>query len=157
MSEHIATIEWTRAADAPFVDRKYSRVHTWTFDGGAVVHGSSSPGSVRPPLSDPSAVDPEEGFVASISSCHMLWFLAIAAKAGFVVDSYRDEATGTLGRDGAGKISITTVTLRPAVKFDGTRKPSEEEFATMHHSAHEECFIANSVKSETLCEPLMVE
>ena len=155
MSEHSATVEWNRSADAEFTDKKYSRAHTWTFDGGAVICGSSSPSAVPLPYSDAAGVDPEEAFVASISSCHMLWFLAIAAKAGFGVDAYRDESIGTLGRAG-GKVSMTRVTLRPHVKFRGERTPSADEFTRMHHEAHAECFIANSVKTEIVCEPVIL-
>jgi organic hydroperoxide reductase OsmC/OhrA len=147
MSEHTATITWRRDG-APFTDRKYSRAHRWAFDGGLEVPGSSSPHNVRVPLSDPAAVDPEEAFVASLSSCHMLWFLDIAARRGFVVDSYEDAAVGVLGKDAAGKLAMTTVTLRPVVTFAGERRPTEAELDAMHHEAHEVCFIASSVKTD---------
>ncbi len=152
MSEHVAEVVWERG-DAPFLDQRYSRRHALRFDGGAVWAGSSSPQVVPAPMSDPSAVDPEEGFVASISSCHMLWFLSIAAKHGFVVDHYRDRAIGLMGKDAHGRLAITRVTLKPEVRFAGTQEPDEVEVAAMHHEAHESCFIANSVKTEIRCEP----
>jgi organic hydroperoxide reductase OsmC/OhrA len=152
MSEHVAEVVWERG-DAPFLDQRYSRRHELRFDGGAQWAGSSSPQVVPAPMSDPSAVDPEEAFVASISSCHMLWFLSIAAKHGFVVDHYRDRAVGLMGKDAHGRLAITRVTLRPDVRFAGTQEPDEVEVAAMHHEAHESCFIANSVKTEVRCEP----
>ena len=152
MAEHTATIEWQRG-DARFVDNRYSRAHTWAFDGGARVPGSASPHVVRPPLSDPAAVDPEEAFVASHSSCHMLWFLSIAAGKGYCVDRYTDAATGTLARNARGRMAMTRLVLRPRVEFGGDKRPSGEDIATMHHEAHEACFIANSVTTEVACEP----
>jgi organic hydroperoxide reductase OsmC/OhrA len=152
MSDHTATIEWSRG-DAAFTDKRYSRAHTWRFDGGTVVPGSSSPHSVPLPWSDPGAVDPEEAFVASVSSCHMLWFLSIAAQRGFRVDSYRDEAVGTMAPDAEGRVAITRVLLRPAVAFSGDRLPDRATCEAMHHAAHDACFIANSVRSQIVCEP----
>lgn len=151
MSEYIATISWQRNG-AVFTDNKYSRVHQWKFDGGVTVPGSSSPHVVRLPFSDPSAVDPEEAFVASLSSCHMLTFLYIAAKRGFVVDSYEDQALGVMAKNGVGKLAMTVVTLRPKIVFSG-REPTSEESDSMHHQAHEECFIASSVNTDVRCEP----
>ena len=151
MSEHVATVDWSRD-DQPFVDNRYSRAHDWTFDGGAVVRGSSAPSSVATPMSDPAAVDPEEAFVAALSSCHMLFFLAFAAKAGFVVDHYRDEAVGVLARDDRGKTSMTVVTLRPAASFSGVG-PEAGALAALHHKAHEACYIAQSVRTEVRVEP----
>lgn len=154
MSEHLytATTVWQRG-DQPFIDRRYSRRHDVHFDGGHMMPASSSPLSVRAPYSDPAAVDPEEAFVASISSCHMLWFLDIACRAGWVVDGYCDEAVGVMDRNAEGRMAITRVTLRPAVRFSG-RQPTHEELDHLHHQAHEECFIANSVRSEVRCEPV---
>ena len=146
MSGHGATIEWTRG-DQAFADRKYSRAHVWTFDGGAVVPGSSSPLAVRVPFSDPAAVDPEEAMIASLSSCHMLWFLDFAARAGLVVDSYRDEAVGEMDRNAAGHGWLARVTLNPATRFVG-RQPDQAELDHLHHQAHEHCDMANSVKTE---------
>lgn len=152
MSTYAALITWQRNG-AAFTDNRYSRAHEWQFDGGCRVPASASPHIVPLPLSDASAVDPEEAFVASLSSCHMLWFLSIAAKRGFVVDSYRDEAEGVMEKCADGKLAITVVTLRPCVTFNGDRHPSAEEIDAMHHRAHEECFIARSVKAEVRCEP----
>jgi organic hydroperoxide reductase OsmC/OhrA len=152
MADYFATVEWSRGA-AAFTDKRYPRAHTWHFDGGAVVPGSSSPHSVPLPWSDPAAVDPEEAFVASVSSCHMLWFLSIAAQRGFRVDHYRDEAVGTMARNAEGRLAITRVTLRPAVAFSGSPQPAAADIAAMHHEAHDACFIANSVRSEVVCEP----
>lgn len=156
MADYQATIHWQRG-DQPFTDRRYSRRHLMHFDGGAVVPGSSSPHSVRVPYSDPAAVDPEEAFVAALSSCHMLWFLDIACRAGWLVDDYRDEAVGTMARNAEGKLAMTQVTLRPVVRFGGGRAPDAAEHARLHHEAHEECFLASSVKSDIRCEPVIVE
>lgn len=156
MSEYFASLRWHRG-DQPFSDRRYSRRHEMHFDGGAVVPASSSPHSVRVPFSDPAAVDPEESFVAALSSCHLLWFLDIACRAGWIVDDYRDDAVGVMARDERGRLAITVVTLRPAVRFGGDRRPDAAEIARLHHAAHEECFIANSVRSEVRCEPVIVE
>lgn len=123
------------------------------FDGGAEVEGSSSPHIVPVPMSDPKAVDPEEAFVASLSSCHMLWFLSVAAKRKFCVDSYRDAAEGVMENNKDGKMVMSIVTLRPAVTFSGAHLPTREQIDQLHHRAHEECFIANSVKSDIRIEP----
>lgn len=151
MSEHCAYVSWLRNA-APFTDNKYSRAHTWRFDGGAIVPGSSSPHSVRLPMSDPTAVDPEEALVAAASSCHMLYFLALSARAGFVVDTYSDAAVGVLEEIGGGKKGITRITLRPRVTFSGAQHPSEESVAQLHHEAHESCYIANSIRAAIVIE-----
>ncbi|WP_406852459.1 OsmC family protein [Brevundimonas sp. BH3] len=153
MSQHTAVIEWQRG-DQPFSDNKYSRAHNWTFDGGAVVRGSSTPSAmIPPPLSDETAVDPEEALVAAVSSCHMMFFLAYARKDGFIVDSYRDAAEGTLGKDERGKISITDIVLRPAVSWSGDKVPDAAQIADLHHRAHEACYIGNSVRSTVTVEP----
>lgn len=151
MSEYSATIEWRRSG-AVFSDNRYSRAHTWRFDGGLTVPGSSSPHVVRAPYSDPAAVDPEEAFVASVSSCHMLWFLALAEKAGLIVDSYSDEAVGVMEKNAQGKLAITRITLRPKIAFSGAKTPTTAEIDALHHKAHEECFIANSVRTEITVE-----
>jgi organic hydroperoxide reductase OsmC/OhrA len=156
MSEYTALAEWQRQPQEAFIDNHYSRRHVLRFDGGAELPGSSAISSVPLPHSDPSAVDPEEMFIASLSSCHLLWFLALAAKAGYTVDRYIDEATGTLARDARGKVSMTLVTLRPQVAFSGARRPTAAEHAALHHDAHERCYIANSVLSELRCEPTLV-
>ena len=153
MSTYTAGIRWNRGAAEKFTDNRYSRAHTLTFDGGAVVPASSSPSVVPLPLSDPKGVDPEEAFVASLASCHMLWFLSIAAKRGHVVDAYTDAASGVMERNAAGKLAMTKVTLRPQVAFSGPKIPDRAALAALHHAAHEECFIANSVKAEVVIEP----
>ena len=153
MSEYRAVIILNREG-ARFTDNRYSRGHRWLFDGGAEVPASSSPHVVPVPLSIAEAVDPEEAFVASLSSCHMLWFLSIAAKRGFVVESYRDEAVGLMAKDGSGKMAMTRVTLRPEARFSGEKRPGADEVVAIHHQAHEECFIARSVRSEVRCEPI---
>lgn len=146
MSQHTATISW-RNSGTEFLQGRFSRKHTWTFDGGATVPASSSPAVVRPPLSDPAAVDPEEAFVASISSCHMLTFLFAARKAGFQVDSYDDVAVGEMTKNERGVPFISTVTLNPHIVYGGTKIPSPEDERQLHHEAHEGCFIAQSVKT----------
>lgn len=152
MTEYLATVEWVRG-DQPFLDNKYARAHDWRFDGGAVVRGSSAPESVPVPMSDPTAVDPEEALVASASSCHMLFFLAYAARAGFVVDRYLDEAVGIMGRDERGKVAIVSVVLRPAVTFSGETRPDAAAIADLHHRSHEHCYIANSLRAQVTVEP----
>lgn len=153
MSEYQAAIVWQRGEQA-FTDNRYSRRHYWEFDGGATIAASSSPHVVAPPYSDPAAVDPEEAFVAALSSCHMLWFLSIAAKRGFRVDRYGDRAVGFMEADTAGRIVMTRVILRPEVTFSGERLPGPQDIDTMHHEAHERCFLANSVKTDVRCEPV---
>ena len=146
MGEYLATVRWQRG-DQKFSDNRYSRAHEWEFDGGVVVPGSPSPHVVPEPLSDPSAVDPEEAFVAAISSCHMLTFLSIAAKRRHVIDSYIDRAVGVLEKNEAGREAVTKVTLNPQIQFSGDQ-PSQKEIEKLHEMAHQLCFIANSVKSE---------
>ena len=146
MSRYKATIEWKGEGDE-FINNKYSRSHFWHFDGGQKIPASSSPQVIPVPFSDASAVDPEEAFTASISSCHMLWFLSIAARLGFIVNEYRDEAIGILAKDVEGKLAITEVILNPKVKFDTSTVPNQKEHEEMHHLAHDKCFIANSVKT----------
>jgi organic hydroperoxide reductase OsmC/OhrA len=153
MSTYSATILWQRNG-ALFTDQRYSRVHVMKFDGGAEVPGSSSPHTVPLPYSDAAAVDPEEAFVAALSSCHMLWFLHLAAKRGFVVESYEDRADGVMAKNAEGKVAMTLVTLRPRAEFAGERRLARADIEALHHAAHEECFIANSVKSEVRCEPV---
>ena len=153
MHEYQATISWERGdTESPL--HRYSRAHTWTFDGGLTVPASASPQIVRAPYSDPAAIDPEEAFVAALSSCHMLWFLDAAAHRGFRVTSYVDNAVGVMEKNGAGKVAITRVRLRPKATFAGEMLPTTEEIDALHRTAHEECFIANSVTSEVRCEPI---
>ena len=151
---HTALIRW-HVGDSDFLGKRYSRAHTWSFDGGAVVPASSSPHVVPVPMSDAGAVDPEEAFVAALASCHMLWFLDIASRAGFSVDSYEDAADGRMGRNAAGKLVVDVVTLRPRTRFAGARVPDAAALAALHHAAHEECFLANSVRCEIRCEPVL--
>lgn len=152
MSEYIAKVNWTRATSENYIDNKYSRAHQWSFDGGVTVQASSSPHIVPLPYSVEENVDPEEAFIASLSSCHMLFFLSVAAKKRYVVDSYIDNAVGIMEKDGDGKIAMTKVTLRPNVTFSGKRKPTLEQLEKMHHQSHEQCFLANSVKTEIVTE-----
>lgn len=153
MSHYAAETLWERK-DADFLDNRYSRRHLLRFDGGLEVPGSSSPSVVPLPMSDASALDPEEAFVSSLSSCHMLWFLTMAVKRKFRVDRYFDAATGVMEKNAEGKVAMTVVTLHPEVTFSGERQPSREELDKLHHDAHEACFIANSVKTEVRCEPV---
>ena len=149
---HTVVIRW-QVGDGDFAGRRYSRAHTWRFDGGVVVPASSSPLVVPVPLSDAAAVDPEEAFVAALSSCHMLWFLDIASRAGYLVQRYEDAAEARMGRNAAGKLVVDVVTLRPLVVFSDAKRPDRAALDALHHAAHEECFIANSVRSEVVVEP----
>lgn len=153
MSQYTAQILWLRG-EQDFLGNRYSRKHVIRFDGGVEIAGSSSPHVVPLPMSDACAVDPEEAFVASLSSCHMLWFLSIAAKNKFCVDRYGDAATGVMGKNAQGKLFMSVVTLQPEVHFCGALMPTRAQLDQMHHEAHEECFIANSVKTEVRCVPV---
>lgn len=154
MAEHGADILWERREHEDFLKQRYSRRHSIRFDGGAVIAGSSSPHVVPLPWSDAAAIDPEEAFVASLSSCHMLWFLSLAAEQGWCVDRYQDAARGVMQKDAEGHMAITRVTLRPEVRFSGAALPTRAQIDALHHEAHARCFIANSVKSEVRCEPV---
>jgi organic hydroperoxide reductase OsmC/OhrA len=154
--EYRATVRWTREAGGAFTDQKYSRGHVWRFDGGIEVPASSAPSSVPLPFSRADAVDPEEAFVASLSSCHMLFFLFFAAKRGFVVDRYEDDAVGVMTKNERGKLFVSRVTLNPTIDFSGPKDPSPEDIADLHHRSHEECFIANSVLTEIVVAGLPV-
>ncbi len=154
MHSYEARVSWARGASEKFTDNRYSRAHEWSFDGGVTVRASSSPSVVPLPLSAADAVDPEEALVASTSSCHMLYFLFFAAKRGFVVDRYEDNASGVLEKNAAGKMSMSRITLRPAIAFAGAT-PSSADLDALHHAAHEECFIANSLKSEIVVEQVV--
>jgi len=151
MSEHSATIEWRRATP-DFKYPTYNRSHVWRFESGGEVQACASPANIPATAPKARGVDPEEGFVAAISSCHMLWFLHVACTHKLIVDHYSDQAVGVLGKDRAGKMSVTRVTLRPAVVFGGA-SPTLEQLAELHEEAHEQCFIANSVKTEIVIEP----
>ena len=152
MHYYEAKVNWQRPDGAKFTDNKYSRAHQWAFDGGVSVRASSSPAVVPLPLSAADAVDPEEALVAATSSCHMLWFLSLAARKGYVVDDYTDEARGEVGKDAEGKTAVTRITLRPRVTFTGEKQPAAEDLEALHHAAHEQCFIASSLKSEVVVE-----
>jgi len=152
MSKYTAKIAWKRQPEEVFTDNKYSRGHIWEFDGGAVVAASSAPSIVPLPYSVEDNVDPEEAFIASLSSCHMLFFLSFAGKYRLVVDQYIDNAFGVLDKDSDGKLAMTNVTLRPQVTFGGDKQPTLKELEKMHHQAHEHCFIANSVKTDVVIE-----
>jgi organic hydroperoxide reductase OsmC/OhrA len=147
MARHEAEIRWQRTADEAFTDRRYSRAHTWHFDGGAQLPASSSPHGVPLPFSRPEYVDPEEALVAAIASCHMLTFLFLAAKRGYVVDRYVDPSIGEMGRNEEGRPAVTRVTLRPEIHFSGPRIPDDAAVHALHHQAHAECIIANSVRA----------
>ena len=153
MAHHTAEVLWLRN-EGDFLGNHYSRRHLLRFDGGLEVVGSSSPHVVPPPLSDASTLDPEEAFVASLSSCHMLWFLSLAAQRKFCVERYFDAAIGVMEKNAEDKTAMTVVMLRPDVTFSGERQPTRAELDALHHEAHENCFIANSVKTELRCEPV---
>jgi organic hydroperoxide reductase OsmC/OhrA len=152
MSTYTATIRWTRDSSTDFSRGQYSRAHSWEFDGGVTVPASPSPYVVPRPWSDLAAVDPEEAFVASLASCHMLFFVDLARRAGFVVDSYVDESEGVLEKRDDGKMWMSQVTMHPRVEFSGDKRPTEADIADLHHRAHEACFIANSVTTKVTVE-----
>ena len=147
MSEHVVDVRWNHSS-GDFRAGTYSRIHTWHFDGGVVVPASPAVSSVKVPYSDPANVDPEEAYVAAIASCHMLSFLWVASRAKFEAVSYEDHAVGRMARNDSGMLWVSRVELHPRIEWAGERKPTAEELANMHHKAHEECYIANSVKTE---------
>lgn len=149
MSEHKAFINWV-CTSPDFCAGKYSREHTWSFDGGVTVPASPSPSVVPAPYSNPAAIDPEEAFVAAVSSCHMLTFLYLASKQGFQVDSYSDEAVGTMTMNEARVRWVSSITLNVRIAYGGSRLPTPSEEQSLHHAAHEQCFIANSIKTEVV-------
>ena len=154
MSEHKATIRWKLRDDAEaFRKGRFSRDHTWSFDGGVTVPASSAPGAVPAPYSNPAHVDPEEAYVAALSSCHMMTFLYLAMRQGFLVEAYEDDAVGVMRKNERGAIWVSAVTLRPRIVYGGDRRPSAADEERLHHDAHEHCFIANSVKTEITVEP----
>lgn len=153
MGKHAAEVTWLRDGQ-DFLDKRYSRRHALRFDGGVEVPGSSSPHVVPVPMSAVAAIDPEEAFVSSLASCHMLWFLSIAAARRYRVDRYFDSAVGVLEKNAEGRMAMTVVTLRPQVVFSGAQVPTREQIERMHHLAHQECYIANSVRTEVRCEPV---
>jgi organic hydroperoxide reductase OsmC/OhrA len=151
MSNYTATIVWERAPQEAFTDNRYGRGHQWSFDGGVSVRASSSP-HVVPRYSDPSGVDPEEAFIASLSSCHMLTFLYLAAKRGLIVNRYADSAEGMMAKNDKGRVWVSQVVLHPRIDWEG-EAPAADTIEELHHAAHEECFIANSVRTDVRCEP----
>ena len=154
MSSYTAQILWSRG-DQVFTDNRYSREHRWRFDGGIECPASASPQVVPLPCSRAEAIDPEEAFVASLSSCHMLWFLSIAAKHGYRIDQYVDAAIGVMGANAEGRMAMLQVTLRPEVTFSGEKVPDPAVHDELHRLAHHECYIANSVRTEIVCQPLL--
>jgi organic hydroperoxide reductase OsmC/OhrA len=146
VSPHIATVAWNHASP-DFLKGRYSREHTWTFDGGLTVAASASPSVVPAPWSNPAGVDPEEAFVASLASCHMLTFLHVARQAGFQIESYEDQAVGHMAPNEKRVPWVKSVTLNPRIVYGGDKRPAHEEEARLHHLAHEQCFIAQSVKT----------
>jgi organic hydroperoxide reductase OsmC/OhrA len=147
MSEYKVFVKWVHKR-GDFLKGTYSREHTWTFDGGAVIPASPSPSSVPSPYSNAANVDPEEAFVAAISSCHMLTYLYLASRSGFEVASYEDDALGSMNKNERGVLWVSSVLLRPKIIYRGEKTPSRDEENQLHHAAHEGCFIANSVKTE---------
>jgi len=154
MSHYVAKVSWVKPKNEAFLDNQYSRSHQWKFDGGLTVPASSSPHIVPTPYSVEANIDPEEAFIASLSSCHMLFFLSIAAKNRYVIASYVDEALGVMETNSQKKQSMTLVTLRPKIEFIGEREPTRKQIEKMHHQAHEQCFIANSVKTKVMIETI---
>lgn len=146
-AEHRAGIRW-ELAGGDFLRGRYSRQHTWTFDGGASVPASSSPHVVPVPHSNPACVDPEEAFVAAVASCHMLTFLGLAFREGVVVEAYEDEAVGTMSKNERGAWWVSSVALDPKIRYGEGRTPDAERERRLHEAAHRECFIANSVRTE---------
>ncbi len=151
MSHH-ATIRWKNHQGPDFLARRYSRQHTLHFDGGAIVPGSPSPSIVPAPWSNPASVDPEESFIASVSACHMLWFLHVACDAGFLVEAYDDTAEGRMTKNARGILWISHITLRPRITWGGEKQPTQAEVTHLHHLAHDQCFIANSIKTDVRVE-----
>jgi organic hydroperoxide reductase OsmC/OhrA len=152
MSQHQATIRWQRTSP-DFLKGKYSREHTWTFDGGVTVPASPSPSVVPVPYSNPAHVDPEEAFVASVSSCHMLTFIYLASRQGFQVDSYEDSAVGTMTKNERGVPWMSSIQLNPKIAYSGEKQPSSAEVQQLHHLSHEQCYISNSIKTEVTIGP----
>jgi organic hydroperoxide reductase OsmC/OhrA len=152
MSQHKATIHWQNSG-GDFLRGKYSREHTWSFDGGVTVPASPAPESVPAPYSNPAHVDPEEAFVASVSSCHMLTFLYVAYRQGFQVESYHDEAIGVMTKNDRGIPWVSAITLHPKIVYGGEKRPTSANEEHLHHQAHEQCFIANSIKTEVTVSP----
>ena len=151
MASYTATVAWSRG-DQPFTDGKYSRAHVITFDGGVSLSGSSAPSVVPVPLSKEDAADPEEMLVASLSMCHMLFFLDFARRGGFVIDTYVDRPVGEMGKDERGRVSMVKVTLKPTISWAGDKRPTPDEISDLHHRSHDACFIANSFRGEVVID-----
>ena len=151
--KYVVAVSWQKKSEEAFIDNKYSRAQQWRFDGGAEVHASASPDIVPLPYSDAAGVDPEEAFVASLSSCHMLFFLSFAAAKGYMVLSYEDQAEGIMAKNENNRTAMTEVILRPQIQFGGENIPSAEDIDALHHRSHKACFIANSVKTEVRVAP----
>ena len=145
--KYTASIFWKKKETESFTDNKYSRGHTWVFDGGVELPASASPQVVPLPMSDESAVDPEEAFVAAISSCHMLFFLSIAASSNYIIETYDDQAEGIMSKNEHGQMVMGDIILKPKIVFSGTTIPTAEQIAELHNSAHHKCYLANSIKS----------
>jgi len=145
--KYTASIFWKKKETESFTDNKYSRGHTWVFDGGVELPASASPQVVPLPMSNESAVDPEEAFVAAISSCHMLFFLSIAASSNYIIETYDDQAEGIMSKNEHGQMVMGDIILKPKIVFSGTTIPTAEQIAELHNSAHHKCYLANSIKS----------
>jgi len=152
MSNYFATVKWQRQNGEVFNDNKYSRAHIWKFNGGQTIQASSSPHVVPLPYSVEANVDPEEAFIASISSCHMLFFLSLASNQKFIIESYTDKASGILQPDENKNVAMTDVTLKPKIIFSGKKQPTKEQIDKIHHLAHKQCFIANSIKTKIIIQ-----
>ncbi len=155
MADHTARVRWEISDGEDFRANRYSRAHNWSFDGGLSVPGSAAPGYLPAELIDESAVDPEEALLASAASCHMLYFLAYAAKAGFTIASYEDNPEGKVEKNDAGDPWVSAIVMRPNAVFTGDKLPSGEEIEQLHHRAHKSCIIANSLTSAMTIEPII--
>ena len=155
MADHTARVRWQISEGEDFASSRYSRAHTWSFDGGLSVPGSAAPGYLPAALIDESAVDPEEALLASAASCHMLYFLAYAAKAGFTMTSYEDNPEGKVEKNEAGDPWVSAIVMRPRAVFTGDTRPTSEQIEQLHHRAHKSCIIANSLKSALTIEPII--
>lgn len=152
MSNHQATVSW-KCGGQEFAKGRYSREHTWRFDGGLTVPASPSPQVVPAPWSNPAAMDPEEAFVAAIASCHMLTFLWLAGRAGFIAEGYEDTAVGVMGKNERGVPWVSEVRLQPEIQWTGPTLPTPADLERLHQEAHNQCFIAQSVRTKVVVAP----